>query len=373
MATPRTGGYRHLIYFIDGTWLWAGSQNTLDVYSNVYLMNTLLKIDDNTGHAQIFDYSRGLGAVGGLRRYIDGGFANGIDALIADVYVNICSNYQPGDRIYIFGFSRGAVVARALTGLLGKGILDDEHINMFAYVWADYVGDAEVLESGFRDDGPRKQKKIADYKPFLSDPHPVIEFLGVFETVSGGWGLTSNTQRLRLEERNLPAYVKNALQLLAIDETRSFFRQIMWTGAEASSFLEQIWMPGVHSDVGGAYALRTLGDIALMTMIDRVIAKTELSFDISRCQDYNRKLSPDFLRIHNERALRYWRYLTPWPVARSVNPNIQEQSIHPLASHLDGKAVQYKKRPEFIYQLSADLKGLATAPEFLTNHFQTIF
>jgi hypothetical protein len=46
---PRTGGYRHLVYFIDGTWLWAGSQNTLEVYSNVYLMNTLLEVDDAAG------------------------------------------------------------------------------------------------------------------------------------------------------------------------------------------------------------------------------------------------------------------------------------------------------------------------------------
>jgi uncharacterized protein (DUF2235 family) len=374
MPTPRTGGYRHLIYFVDGTWLWAGSQNTLDVYSNVYLMNTLLKVDDDTGHAQIFHYSRGLGAVGGLRRYIDGGFANGIDALIADVYVNICSNYQPGDRIYIFGFSRGAVVARALTGLIGKGILDDDHINMFGYIWADYVGENEVLEPGFRDDGPRKKREnIPDYKAFLSDPEPKIEFLGVFETVAGGWGLTSNAQRLRLEERKLPTYVKNAVHVLAIDETRNYFRQIMWTGADGHSSLEQIWMPGVHSDVGGAYAIRTLGNIALITMIDRVIAKTGLNFDLSRCREYNRKLSADFLRIHNERALRYWRFLSPWPVARCINRLIKEQSIHPLAIFLDDKPIQYKKRLGHIYRLSPDCKGLGVAPEFLTKQFQTIF
>jgi uncharacterized protein (DUF2235 family) len=90
------------------------SQNTLDVYSNIYLMNTLLNADATDGHAQIIHYSRGVGAIGGVRRYIEGGFANGIDVLIADLYVNLCSNYQRNDRIYIFGFSRGAVVARAL-------------------------------------------------------------------------------------------------------------------------------------------------------------------------------------------------------------------------------------------------------------------
>jgi hypothetical protein len=207
----------------------------------------------------------------------------------------------------------------------------------------------------------------------MCDPQPKIEFLGVFETVSGGYGLTSNAQRLRLEERKLHAYVKNALQLLAIDETRNYFRQIMWTGVEGNSFLEQIWMPGVHSDIGGAYAIRTLGDIALMTMIDRVLARTDLSFDIPRCREYNRKLSANFLRIHNERALMYWRFLSPRPVARHVNLEIKEQSVHPLANYLDGKPVQYKNQPEFIYRLSPAIKGLTTAKEFLTSNFQTVF
>ncbi|WP_094183709.1 T6SS phospholipase effector Tle1-like catalytic domain-containing protein [Bradyrhizobium canariense] len=167
---PRTGGYRHLVYFIDGTWLWAGSQNTLDVYSNVYLMNTLLEVDDAAGHAQIVEYSRGLGAIGGVRRYIDGGFANGIDVLIADLYVNICSNYQPDDKIYIFGFSRGAVVARALAGLLAKGILHDKYINSFADIWSDYLGEEEVLEPGLQDDRPRLKKREQSINPFFLTP-----------------------------------------------------------------------------------------------------------------------------------------------------------------------------------------------------------
>ena len=122
MAAPRKGGYRHLIYFIDGTWLWAGSQNTLDVYSNIYRINTLLNADATDGHAQIVHYSRGVGAIGGMRRYFDGGFSSGINVMIADLYVNLCCNYQPNDRIRIFGFSRGAVVARAFAGLIAKGI-----------------------------------------------------------------------------------------------------------------------------------------------------------------------------------------------------------------------------------------------------------
>jgi hypothetical protein len=50
MTAPRKGGYRHLIYFIDGTWLWAGSQNTLDVYSNIYRMRDVMGIQTRPIH-----------------------------------------------------------------------------------------------------------------------------------------------------------------------------------------------------------------------------------------------------------------------------------------------------------------------------------
>jgi uncharacterized protein (DUF2235 family) len=379
MTAHRRGGYRHLIYFIDGTWLWAGSK-TLDVYSNVYRMNTLLNVDARDDHAQIVHYSRGLGAIpdGVISRLMGGTFADGIDVEIADLYVNICSNYQRHDKIYIFGFSRGAVVARALTGLLAKGILDDKHINMFGHVWADYVGGAEVLEPGFENDGTRQKQSIANYKPFCSETHPTIEFLGVFDTVNGGHGLSETAQRLRLRERRLLVNVKNALQVLAIDETRSFFTPIMWTGITSEpvvrsggSFMEQIWMPGVHSDVGGAYADRTLGNVALVTMVDRVLAKTHLSFDIAQCLEYNQQLSREsFIRIHDERALRYWRLLDRRPVTRRLED--VDQSIHPLALYLQDKIVRYKARKDqFIYQLPPGFKNLKAAPEFLTHHFKS--
>src|SRR5262249_19328804 len=148
---------------------------TLDVYSNIYLLNTLLEADDANGHAQIVHYSRGLGAVEGIRKYTSGGFAYGIDELVADLYINICSNFQKGDKIHIFGFSRGAVVARALSGLLSKGILEDKHVNMFAHVWGNYLGTGEVTLPGLP---PNSHEKIADYTGLCSEPNPTIEFLG---------------------------------------------------------------------------------------------------------------------------------------------------------------------------------------------------
>jgi hypothetical protein len=207
----------------------------------------------------------------------------------------------------------------------------------------------------------------------------------VFETVSGGRGLVADAQRLRIEERRVQANVKNALQLLAIDEARPFFRPIMWTGLEPApsgrteSFMEQIWMPGVHSDVGGAYENRILGDVALITMIDRAKAKTDLGFDMKEVRKHNQKLlSPTDVRIHNEYANRYWYLVSPWRAARSLNPNIIDQSIHPLGNYIRDNAIRYKaKEDQLKYHLPPGFVppgfGLKQAPEFLTKDFQSIF
>jgi hypothetical protein len=354
----RKGGFRHLIYLIDGTWLWAGSDKTLDVYSNIYRLNMLLNADDENGRAQIVHYVRGLGATEGGDRLRGGAFAYGIDETIADLYVNVCSNYQNGDKIYIFGFSRGAVVARALTGLLSHGILETHHINLFAHVWADYTNQGEIIFPG----QPRKtvsesNERPPDYKSFCSNKNPQIEFVGVFDTVSGGHGVADLLQKLRLKSQNVSPNVKHAVQLLAIDETRDFFEPIFWTGRTVSQrglTFEQIWMPGVHSDVGGAYSERHLGNLALLTMIDRVIKRTSLSFDLKRCQDLEvLSKSGDVIRIHNERT-RFWSFTVARP--RTVDVNIV-QSIHPFAVYLDGKAVGFKSAARTTpYELRSVLK-----------------
>jgi uncharacterized protein (DUF2235 family) len=378
----RKGGFRHLVYFIDGTWLWAGSDNSLDVYSNIYRLNTLLNADDEGGHAQIVHYSRGLGALKGLRQYTAGGFSYGIDEMVADLYVNICSNYEPGDKIYLFGFSRGAVVARALTGLLSHGILEANHINMFAHVWASYVGQGEVLLPGqprtsvakSTDGGPKK----INYTRFCSERDPQIEFVGVFDTVAGGHGMSAIAQKLRLSARHVHSNVKHAVQLLAIDEARTFFRPILWTGlnppgkaSRDKRTLEQIWMPGVHSDIGGAYSKRHIGNIALLTMIDRVIHRTSLSFDLKECRKLHvSSAAGDLVRIHNE-FTRTWRLLSG-ESARQVDGSAN-QFIHPCALRLANTPVSFKREKKSTpYSLPSQFAALPVAEEFISSKFKSI-
>jgi uncharacterized protein (DUF2235 family) len=118
-----------------------------------------------------------------------GGFSYGMDEQIQDLYIDVCSNYEPGDKIYIFGFSRGAVAARVLAGLLAKGILKPHIIHKLPDLWRAFSGSdlislpkTKMPESG----------RILDEDYASRDPS--VEFLGVFDTVSGAmdWQVSHN-------------------------------------------------------------------------------------------------------------------------------------------------------------------------------------
>ncbi len=54
---------------------------------------------------------------------------NGIDRHIRKAYQFLVETYQPGDKIFIFGFSRGAYTARALNGMIEfVGLLDKRSV-----------------------------------------------------------------------------------------------------------------------------------------------------------------------------------------------------------------------------------------------------
>lgn len=375
---PRRGGHRHLVYFIDGTWLWAGSNQSAGVYSNIYRMNMHLRADGKDDHAQITHYTRGLGAVNGLNKYTSGGFSYGIDDQIADLYVNICSNYEEGDKIYLFGFSRGAVVARALSGLLSMGILDADHINMFGYIWDAYVTSGQAR---LRNNRSNTAGILPNLRGKYSNETPEIEFLGVFDTVSGGAGVIASAQKLRIPNGNLSANVKNAVQLLAIDESRDHFRPITWSGRfqannsaqKSAGHLEQIWMPGVHSDIGGAYHDRFLGDLSLFTMIDRVTAKTDLAFDEDiRSKIYEQIVSPSgghIVRVNNEIS-GFSNYLPFYKSRRNLDPNIS-QFIHQFAFDLRGKPVFYKHPTKTsLYNVHRKFEILPVAPISISEMYK---
>jgi hypothetical protein len=130
-------------------------------------------------------------------------------------------------------------------------------------------------------------------------------------------------------------------------------------------------MPGVHSDVGGAYDKRHLGNLALLTMVDRVIAHTELSFDLKEV----RKLQVlpdggDRIQVHNE-------FSGTWPLWSGASPRLIDrgviQTIHPFAKKMTSLPINYKdKATADFYRLSPEFSSMNDAKEFLSNHFSSI-
>ncbi len=191
-------------------------------------------------------------------RLLDSALGHSLRDNFCEAYRFLVRYYEPGDDIFLFGFSRGAYTARAVAaGLHAFGLVRPEHENMTPYVWSLLLNEPGLDRGGFFE-APARFKKI-----FTSGDVP-IHFVGVWDTVSSlGWiwdfrsvPYTSNNPSVRR--------VRHAV---SIDERRAFFRSNLYcySGKQDASGkrtltvpvpgqdLKEVWFPGVHSDVGGGY------------------------------------------------------------------------------------------------------------------------
>ncbi len=204
-------------------------------------------------------------------------FGYGLNNDICDAYTFICRNFETGDKLYLFGFSRGAYTVRAIASLLhmyGLVPRDNERLVPYALrmMWAIH-GLRKRTKAGALPD-PR----IADYFRLaaafkatfsrLCEPH----FVGVWDTVSSvGW--FSSPVSLPFTGNNPDVAIGR--HAVAIDERRAFFRtNLWWREADPKRAgprdMKQVWFPGVHCDVGGGYSEfeSGLSKIPLKWMID---------------------------------------------------------------------------------------------------------
>jgi len=179
-------------------------------------------------------------------RLIGLAFGYGISENIADAYIFLMKNFQPGDMVFIFGFSRGAYTARALGGLLHMfGLLTEGNEGLIPYA-------LRLFKSADRN----KFQLAAGFKRIFSRPC-APHFLGLWDTVSSvGWifdpvGLKPWRMPYTAQFPDIPL-IRHAI---SIDERRAFFRQnlIHPPASPAKQDLQQVWFAGDHSDVGGSY------------------------------------------------------------------------------------------------------------------------
>ena len=249
---------RKLLFFFDGTSR-AITGFVNDAPTNMYRLN---QVFTNGAHGeQISFYYAGVGTRDSkLSKYTGRGF----DQIVMEAYTNLASNYCPGDKIYLFGFSRGAVAARVLSGFLGNpGLLKEDRLSQdFPTAWRLYKNYARDTLDWNERDRLRATLEQSLHKPAR------VRFLGVFDSVPG----YSHDVKFRVRNCELEECVDHAVQILAADDRRTpFFSPLLWEDKQtAEQTLEQIWLPGVHSDIGGSSNAGFIGHLALLTMVERI-------------------------------------------------------------------------------------------------------
>src|SRR5262249_43985051 len=123
-----------LVLCCDGTWN-SADQAEVDgelCVTNVLKIATRLKKRNDAGELQIVYYDQGVGTGNVLDRVQGGAFGEGLEANINDSYRFLVANYELGDAIYLFGFSRGAYTARSIAGMIRRcGILRRDAVKLY--------------------------------------------------------------------------------------------------------------------------------------------------------------------------------------------------------------------------------------------------
>jgi uncharacterized protein (DUF2235 family) len=271
---------KRIITCSDGTWNKPGViENGKLVQTNVQKMFEAIckKVTPEHGETiyQIKYYDEGVGSAGtAWSKLIDGATGKGIDDNIKDAYKFIVWNYEPGDELFLFGFSRGAYTARSVAGLIRNcGILKNNDLTLIDKAYQIYRnrGDATLDPKG---------ATATTFRNENSHPLERIKFVGVWDTV-GALGIPVRSfqwldkKEYQFHDTTLSSLVANAYHALALDEKRRNFEPALWNADEKAKpinpdqVMEQVWFAGAHSNVGGGYPECGLSDIALSWLIDK--------------------------------------------------------------------------------------------------------
>ncbi len=251
---------KRIIICSDGTWQSPESDNP----THVMRLARGIAPNDANDCKQVVYYAWGVGTEG--NRIRGGATGAGIDKNIMDCYRFVVHNYDPGDQLFFFGFSRGAYTVRSLAGLIRNcGVLKRAHAARIPEAYELYRGrGASTAPSQSRSRSFRKKYAVAD--------RTTIEFVGVWDTV-GALGIpapflgTLGTTRYLFHDAAPSKIIRHARHAVAIDENRQDFEPTLWQDKPGID-LKQVWFAGVHTDIGGGYAQRGLGDWAGQWLIN---------------------------------------------------------------------------------------------------------
>ncbi len=216
-------------------------------------------------------------------RILGGGWGAGFEENVEGALHFLVLNFESEDDVFIFGFSRGAATARAVTRFLewNHGLPEKEDAYYLPRLFRAFVlshGGADVQErelAAINADRQHEKRPLAPLKPFRQVR---VKYLGVWDTVmalgsrfQATAASTSSSARTFYAGTRPASCVERARQALAIDERRFDFRPEIWTDSLVHQTMEQRWFAGVHSNVGGGYVNDGLANIAFHWILEGAV------------------------------------------------------------------------------------------------------
>ena len=327
---------KRIVVCCDGTWNTPDKTKSIIASGNkkiripcatnvVKIALAVRSVSNIDGKKQLTYYDPGIGTSGWfLERWFDGATGYGISKNIIQAYKFLLLNFEIGDELFLFGFSRGAFTVRSLAGLIrNSGILKINEVSLIKRAYKLYKSRSPSTHPNEKEARLfRKTFAVADIIP--------IKYIGVWDTVGAlGNPLFLNTVFSKISlsivgnqfhDTDLSSTVSYAYQALAIDEKRRQFKPTLWQKREPSDKnnyyteeLEQVWFKGVHSNIGGGIESTGLSDIALKWMLGKA-KKCNLDFDeIDTTEDASEKIK--------ESRKGFYRLMPPLYRKIGVKPN----------------------------------------------------
>lgn len=320
---------KNIVLLADGT----GNSSASPFKTNVWRLYQAVDITPSPPGVdpQVVYYNDGVGT-GSFRPLVLLGLALGVGLArnVKDLYAFACRNYEPGDNIYLFGFSRGAFTVRMLAGLILRcGLVtadsDAELSERVQLAYDEYKRDMARRATETRPWlvagrllGGSARGHRTDHIEFNFDQRfPRIRFMGVWDTVDAygmpvdelKTGIDRYIWPMTLADRELSPYIDQACHALSLDDERPTFRPVLWSDPKHDPRrLTQIWFAGVHADVGGGYPDDGLANVTLQWMMDEAV-RAGLRLYPERTQECCQRANGDGEQ-HDSRAglAGYYRY-----------------------------------------------------------------
>lgn len=331
---------KNIILCSDGT----GNRGGKGQGTNVWRLFNAVDLNSHKGNTtnprQITYYDDGVGSEDGkFFKIMGGAFGWGLSRNIRDLYQFLASNYNPGDRIFLFGFSRGAFTVRSLAGMITRcGIVKRENSDSAA-AFSDKVRQAfdvyRKCRKGHGEDGAKQFKADNSYGD------EKITCIGVWDTVDA-IGVPFDGMRVALDvifknsfhSHDLSPNIEYGYHALSIDDQRKTFHPVMWDEklslqkGRPEGTIEQTWFAGVHSNVGGGYPKQGMAHVTLDWMMRRV-SQHELIFEANAMEDVVKAAKVgDKLYDSRSGLAAYYRYMPRDIAAISQHCCVGKAKIH---------------------------------------------